>query len=157
MERLTKEQAEERLRALGCAPADGDFGLSDIDASLTKAIRELPAAIDREFSPDVIVDIVLVFIAHKAHCDYEAGKAAALAQPVDSIVKPGDLVQDMEALHRDNRQRVMTVKRLSEKAGVMFAHLSQEVGRHVFLTTIRLDRIHRRNIKTGWRVLDGGG
>ena len=61
----------------------------------------------------------------------------------------------MEMFHRFNGQvRILRVERIGDKEGKPAAVCSSANGDKA---TIRLDRIHRKNIKTGWRVLDGEG
>jgi hypothetical protein len=76
MERLTKEQAQTRLRVLCPDASDDDVMLADIDATILEALDALPDAVRAGIPLSDIVDALRLFVAHKAHVDYEAGRAA---------------------------------------------------------------------------------
>lgn len=146
MDRLTRAQAEAQLAALGGYPSALNWG--DVDAEIECVLQEHREAVTEGYP---FAATLRILIAHKAHLDFEAGRASASAPPADAIVKPGDRIQDMEALYRMNGTRILYVDALVTKDGKPAAQCS---GLHGDKATIRLDRIHRKNIKSGWRVLD---
>ena len=154
MERLTLEQARARIevqkRRLGYGDESIDWTRPGREAV---NVGQFLANADDQSERDAILAVALALLGYQAYLDYEAGRAAALAGIGDAVVKPGDRIQDMEAKHRDGRHRVMRVDRIVSKDGRPYAECSHAIAGRPG-TRVRLDRIHRKNIQTGWRVLD---
>ena len=155
MERLTLKQARERVAenvgAAGLVVHDVRWMEPDREALLIAGL--LPGARGRGSArPSFEVEMRLVSEEREGDGLERVPLILAIGPP-DAVVKPGDRIQDMEAKHRDGRHRVMRVDRIVSKDGRPYAECSHAIAGRPG-TRVRLDRIHRKNIQTGWRVLD---
>jgi hypothetical protein len=120
--RLTLEKAKARASAASHAAflaAGVDTSTLDGSTPGAEALRvaSLIGALGVTASREAVMTVASALLAHQAHLDFEAGRAAGLADlvtaPADSIVKPGDRIQDMEVLHPFNGVvRILRVNRL---------------------------------------------